>query len=81
MGKSVIRQMKPNNMSQPKQGQIEPLDGDALARKERELLARVREVAQRITERVAKVLDDTGTHAALPTQEHPALANGSDGQG
>ena len=67
-------------MSQPKQGQIEPLDGDALVQKELEILARVREVAQRITERVAKVLGDTQTHAALPTQEHPALADGSAGQ-
>ena len=71
--------MKPNTMNQPKQGQIELLDGNAPGQKERELLARVREVAQRITERVSKVLGDTDTHAALPTQEHPALADGSDG--
>jgi hypothetical protein len=70
--------MKPDTMSQHKQRQIALMDGDALVQKELELLAHVREVAQRITERVAKVLGDTQTHAALPTQEHPALADGSD---
>jgi hypothetical protein len=41
--------------------------------KEGELLARVRETAQRIVKRVRKTLEDTGSHQSLPTEESPPL--------
>jgi hypothetical protein len=48
--------------------------GDELSVKEQELLAKVRDVARRITARVRKVLEDTDTHRSLPTEEKPPLA-------
>jgi hypothetical protein len=45
-----------------------------LSQTEREILARVREVAQSITERVRKALDGTGIQLAAPaepTEERP----------
>jgi hypothetical protein len=50
-----------------------PLEGD-LSFQEQELLAKTREIAQRITERVRMVLEDTDTHRALPTEEKPPPA-------
>ena len=47
---------------------------DDLSFKEQELLAKARDVAQRITARVRKVLEDTDTHQSLPTEEKPPLA-------
>jgi hypothetical protein len=41
--------------------------------REQELLARVRELAQDIVERVNKALGDTSAHASLPTEEKPSL--------
>ena len=48
--------------------------GDNLLRKEQELLAKARETAQRITERVRKTLTDTEGHESLPTEEKPPLS-------
>jgi hypothetical protein len=41
---------------------------DDVLRAEEELLARAREVAQEITQRVKKVLDETEPHVTLPTE-------------
>lgn len=57
----------------PEQGRSDRIGGDDLFAKEQELLAKVREVAQQIVERVNKALADTDTHASLPTEEKPAL--------
>ncbi len=38
------------------------------------MLSRAKDVAQRITERVRRLADDTGqNHASLPTEEQPPL--------
>jgi hypothetical protein len=50
---------------------------DSIIRAEEELLARAREVAQEITQRVQKALGGTEPHAPLPTEptkENPPLA-------
>src|SRR5262245_53869423 len=56
--------MPPDDAKPPEQAQSDLVDVDGLILKERELLARVREVAQQITRRVAQVLADTASHKA-----------------
>ena len=46
---------------------------DDLSFKEQELLAKARDVAQRITARVCKALEDNDAHRALPIEEKPPL--------
>ena len=53
------------------------MEGDALFRKEQEVLGRARVIAQRITARVEQTLKDTESHASLPTEETPPLAGGA----
>jgi hypothetical protein len=53
--------------------------GGDLFFKERELLEKTRDVAQRITERVRKTLEDTADHRSLNTEEKPPFAQGECG--
>lgn len=46
--------------------------GDELL-KEAEVLAKVRDVARKIVEKVNKALGDTSTHSSLPTEEKKPL--------
>jgi hypothetical protein len=66
--------MPPTDENGSKQACSDHIGGDDLSFKEQELLAKVRDVARRITARVRKVLEDTDTHQSLPTEEKPPLA-------
>lgn len=61
--------MQSNDVNMAGRGRSDRTGGDDLFIMEQELLARVRDVAQQITERVQKALGDTDTHAAFPTKE------------
>lgn len=65
--------MNPTDANASEQGRSDqPCTGD-LYLKEQEVLAKVRELAQQIVERVNKALGDTAPLAPLPTEEKPAL--------
>jgi hypothetical protein len=66
--------MLPADENGPEHAYSDHIGGDDLSFKEQELLAKARDVAQRITARVRKVLEDTDTHQSLPTEEKPPLA-------
>ncbi len=66
--------MPPADENGPKSASSDGTGGDALSAREQELLAKARDVAQRITARVRKVLEDTDAHQSLPTDEKPPLA-------
>ena len=65
--------MSPEDAKPLEQGSSDQAEGDVLFRKEQEVLARAREIARRIAARVKKVLKDTDSHDALPTEETPPL--------
>ena len=65
--------MLPNDANSPEQGPSGVPDGENLRAAEQELLARVRELAQQIVDRVNKALSDTETHSSLPTEEKQPL--------
>jgi hypothetical protein len=65
--------MLPNDVNSPEQDLSGAPDMDNLRTAEQELLARVRDLAQQIVERVNKALSETGTHSSLPTEEKPSL--------
>ena len=65
--------MPPEDVKPMGQGSSDQLEGDALLRKEQEVLGRARVIAQRITARVEKTLKDTESHSSLPTEENPPL--------
>lgn len=69
-----IRCVPPVNENTPELPCFELSHQSELLRKERELLAKARETAQRIVRRVRKTLEDTGSHQSLPTEENPPLA-------
>lgn len=66
--------MPPVGENGPEPERSGPTGEADLLRKEQELLAKVRETAQRIAERVRKALGDTDSHDSLPTEEKPPLA-------
>ena len=65
--------MQSGDAKSSEQGRSDRPNAEDLIRAEQELLARVREVAQQISERVAKALAETDDHPALPTEENPSL--------
>jgi hypothetical protein len=66
--------MQPGDAKSSEQGRSDRPNEDDLVSAKQELLARAREVAQQITERVAKALAETDGHPALPTEENPPLS-------
>ena len=63
--------MPPADENGQSPGCANPTGGNDLFSKEQELLAKTRDVARRITERVRKALEDTDDHRSLPTEEKP----------
>jgi hypothetical protein len=63
--------MRPADAKPPERA---PADEPTLSPTETEMLARVRQVARQITERVAKALSDSDAHPTLPAEETPPRA-------
>ena len=68
------RSMQPTDVNQLGSGTSENPGGESASGQEPRILASVKAVAQRITERVQKALGDTDAHTALPTEDHEPLA-------
>jgi hypothetical protein len=66
--------MHNTNANEPGQANPDQSGEEAAARKEDKLLARVKDVAQRINDRVRQVLSDTELHKPLGTEENPPVA-------
>ena len=64
--------MHPADENTPEPARPDLDDADGLILRERELLARVREVARQITQRVAQVLADTASSKPPPAEENPS---------
>jgi hypothetical protein len=63
--------MSPSDANLPGQGHSDRTGGDDLFLQEQELLAKVRDTARKIVDRVNRALGGTDTHAPLPADEKP----------